>query len=263
MGLIHWRYEKMNTLQRKVYATTDFNFTPGERAAVSFITSDEVDHEGDVVIPAGVDWKSVWLRNPVVLASHNFQAWPVARGEWIRVAKGDGFTGLLGKAIFDDDEEAQKLFGKVQRGIVRGQSIGFKAPDDMRPGEWGPPTFEELKRRPDWKGAKRVIRRCVLLEWSFVGIQMNSSSLVCAVSKGLQLETKGFRGGSMDPTRARDEMKLRVYSFVLEALAPLRRQAEADTRAELARRAERHRLDHPYNGIRDGVPGHLARRRGG
>ncbi|WP_406699244.1 hypothetical protein V5E97_10240 [Singulisphaera sp. Ch08] len=40
-------------------------------------------------------------------------------------------------------------------------------------------------RRPDWKGAERIIRRCVLLEYSVCSLPMNPQALVAAVNKGV------------------------------------------------------------------------------
>lgn len=176
----------------KAFSPAEINFTPGERSAVSYITSDVVDNEGDVVVAAGVDYHSVFETNPVVMSCHDYQKWPVGLCDWIKVVKATPqrrFNGLIAKTTFDDAPDALRLFTLVQKGIVRGQSISFRPPEDLKPGEWGPPSKDELRARPEWETARRVIRRCVMLEYSFVPIPMNQESLVLAVSKGLELPT--------------------------------------------------------------------------
>ncbi len=183
----------------KQFTPAEINFTPGERSFVAWISMDVVDIEGDVVVPSGVDYESVFMGvqgdpshpgNPVVMAVHDYQRWPIGTCEWIKVARPSRrlqFSGLYSKTLIDEDPDALKVFGMIQRRVVRGISIGFRPPEDFRPGEWGPPTQAELAARPDWATARRVIRRCVLLEYSVVPIPMNQSSLIVAVSKGLEL----------------------------------------------------------------------------
>lgn len=173
------------TLTRKVFDPVENHFTPGERSMVSWITCDNVDHERDVVVSSGVDYKTHFQQNPVVLAVHDHGRWPLGKCEWIKAKRNGGFNGLYAKTIFDGDEEAEKVWMKVKNLSLRGISIGFRPPDDMKPGEWGPPTREELARRPDWKGADRIIRRCVLLEYSVCSLPMNPRALVDAVNKGV------------------------------------------------------------------------------
>lgn len=172
-------------LTRKVFNPVETHFTPGERSMVAWITCDNVDHERDVVVSAGVDYKTYFQSNPVVLAVHDHGRWPLGKCAWIQAKKNDGFNGLYAKTVFDEDEEATKVWGKVKNESLRGISIGFRPPDDFQPGEWGPPTKEELARRPDWKGAMRIIRRCVLLEYSVCSLPMNPRALVDAVNKGI------------------------------------------------------------------------------
>jgi hypothetical protein len=166
-------------------------FAPGERADVSYITTDVVDNEGDVVVAAGVDYTSVFMKNRVVMAKHDYQSWPVGKCEWIKAQKATPqrqFNGLIAKTIYDTDPDADRLWGMVQRGLVSGKSIGFRPPDDFNwQLDWGPATQQELKERPEWESARQIIRRCVLLEYSIVPIPMNQESLVLAVSKGLEL----------------------------------------------------------------------------
>ncbi|WP_159452149.1 HK97 family phage prohead protease [Singulisphaera sp. GP187] len=183
--------EVLFTLTRKVFEPVETHFTPGERSMVAWISTDCIDHERDVVVSSGVDYKTFFLGktpeegNPCVLAFHDFGRWPLGRCEWVKIKQSRAFNGLYAKTIFDDDPETEAVWRKIKSRSLRGISIGFRPPEDLKPGEWGPPTREELVRRPDWKGAERVIRRCVLLEYSVCSLPMNPQALVAAVNKGV------------------------------------------------------------------------------
>ena len=191
----------------KDFIPAETNFTPGEDSDVSYVTTDIVDHDREVIVSAGIDFASVFMKNPVVLARHDQKTWPIGRCEWIKVAKATAsrrFNGLIAKTIYDQDPDAQRVFGMVKRLVVKGKSITATPPDDMKPGEWGPPTREEIKARPDWANAKRIIRRSVLVEYSVVPVPANKESLVLAVSKGLVLPTY-LRGVVVDEMKSEIE----------------------------------------------------------
>lgn len=192
-------------LTRKVFEPAETSFTPGERSMVAWISTDCVDHERDVVMASGIDYKTFFLGktpedgNPCVLAFHDFGRWPLGRCEWIKAKTSREWNGLYAKTIFDDDPETEAVWRKIKSRSLRGISIGFRPPDDLQPGEWGPPTKDELARRPDWKGAERIIRRCVLLEYSVCSLPMNAQALVIAVNKGVHRPVYNLaKGAAMD-----------------------------------------------------------------
>lgn len=180
-----------SVLTRKIFEPVESHFTPGERSMVAWISTDCVDHERDVVVASGIDFKTFFLGktpeegNPCVLAFHDFGRWPLGKCEWVKIKQGREFNGLYAKTIFDEDPDSEAVWKKIKSRSLRGISIGFRPPDDLKPGEWGPPTREEISKRPDWKGASRVIRRCVLLEYSVCSLPMNPQALVMAVNKGI------------------------------------------------------------------------------
>ena len=171
-------------LTRKYYTADEINFTPGERSFVAWISVETVDREGDVVVAKGIDY-SEYMTNPVVVAIHDYGKWPLGQCEWLKVKSTPKWKGLYGKANVDDDEDTEVVWKKIQGRSVRSVSIGFLPPEDMSKGEWGPPTADEVRRNPHWAGAKRVIRRCQMIEFSVCPIGMNPHALIEAVSKGL------------------------------------------------------------------------------
>lgn len=168
----------------KYFTADEINFTPGERSFVAWISVEVVDREGDVVVAKGIDFAE-YMTNPVVVAIHNYGKWPLGQAEWLKVKTSPKWTGLYGKANVDDDEDSEVVWKKIQGRSVRSVSIGFLQPDNAAKGEWGPPTPEEVRRNPHWAGAKRVIRRCKMVEFSVCPIGMNPAALIEAVSKGL------------------------------------------------------------------------------
>lgn len=172
-------------LVTKYYTADEVNFTPGERSFVAWVSTEQVDREGDVVVASGVDFKTEYLANPVVMAVHDYGRWPLGQCEWLKVKSGPQWRGLYGKANVDDDADAEVVWKKIQKRTVRGVSIGFQPAKGMKSAEWGPPTADELRKNPHWKGARRIIRRCVMIEFSVTPIGMNPSALIEAVSKGL------------------------------------------------------------------------------
>lgn len=81
-------------------------------------------------------------RNPVMFLQHNDYDLPIGRWENIRI---EG-SQILADAVFDEqDDQAMKVKGKVDRGFIRMASIGAWAPEEktedpamMLPGQTGP-----------------------------------------------------------------------------------------------------------------------------
>src|SRR4051812_17471003 len=63
--------DKEHAVRRKAYEPkAPPEFVEGEKADISWISTKEVDHEGEVVLPEGIDL-SIYQKNPVVLWSHD------------------------------------------------------------------------------------------------------------------------------------------------------------------------------------------------
>src|SRR6185312_13335064 len=160
-------------LIRKTFEPSEVNYTPGERSFIPWISTETVDREGDVVVARGIDFKGFVEDNPCVMAFHDYGRWPIGRCEWIKVKQANGFAGIYGKAVIDEDPDSEVVWKKIHRRTARGVSTGSTPPADLGRGEWGPPTADELKKTPNWTGAKRIVRRCTMIEFSVVPIPMN------------------------------------------------------------------------------------------
>lgn len=90
----------------------------------TFVLSDEsLNSQGFRVMTGGIDL-SQFEKNPVMLYAHDSDMLPIGRWENVRV-EGDR---LLADAVFDqEDEFAKKVENKVEQGIIKCCSIGFRA----------------------------------------------------------------------------------------------------------------------------------------
>lgn len=104
----------------------------------TFVLSDEsLNSQGFRVMTEGIVLDQ-FKKNPVMLFSHNMDMLPIGVWENIRVEDGK----LLADAVFDqEDEEAKKIEKKVENGIIKCCSIGFRVlewsedPELLLPGQ--------------------------------------------------------------------------------------------------------------------------------
>lgn len=133
----------------------------------TFVLSDEsINSYGFKVLTAGID-TSVFEENPVMLYEHK-SIHLIGRWERVRV---EG-NRLKADAVFDsEDELAGKIGGKVERGFLKGVSIGFQILE----------TGQE--RTPDG-AVVPVVKRCKLMEASLCAIPSNANALRLYNEKG-------------------------------------------------------------------------------
>lgn len=153
---------------RKGIVPSDTQFEEGERAAVSYITTKDVDRDGEIVEPFGVDLEA-YRKNPVVLFGHNYSELPIGKNLWI---KSDD-RGLIAKTQYASHEFAQKVYEYRKEGMPLAQSIGFI------PIKWEDNTDKANK---SWS---RRYTKWHLLEYSDVPVPANPEAVAIAVSKGL------------------------------------------------------------------------------
>lgn len=86
------------------------------------ISDESLNSYGFWVKSEGIDTTS-FSRNPVMLFNHNKEAMPIGTWDNLRVESGE----LLADAVFDmDDTLAKEVARKVEKGIIRGASLGLK-----------------------------------------------------------------------------------------------------------------------------------------
>ncbi len=165
-------------------ATTELS--PGERADVSWITTEAVDRQRDVVLSAGMD-DGQFRANPIVTLAHDYARPPVGRSLWRRKVRDGATRGVKAKTVYPARPDAwadpewlpDRAFALVKAGLMGAKSIGFLSL------EASAPTADEVKRHPEWADVVRVVRKWLLLEYACHWLPVNPECLVESVSKGL------------------------------------------------------------------------------
>ncbi len=165
----------------KVAARMDFE--DGERADISLVTTDTLDHDREVVDPAGMDW-SVFRRNAQVTFAHKYDALPVGRSMWVKRKREGDVNGWIAKTAYHSRPEGwtgewlpDAVWHMVRSGDLPGKSIGFY-PLDIHS-----PTPDEIKRRPELAECRAVISKSLVLEYAVAPIPANPDALVQSVAK--------------------------------------------------------------------------------
>lgn len=173
------------TYRRLSANPSEFSIEEGERTDVSFITTDAVDRDGEVVLPGGGDWKNY---NRVVTFAHDYKGLPVGSNWWIRPKMKGQYSGLIAKTHYParpKDWEGPWMPSAVlhlmQQAVptCTGKSIGF-IPLNIRPA-----TAEEKAKRPELKDTP-IIDKWVGLEYAVAPVPCNDTSEMVAVSKTLK-----------------------------------------------------------------------------
>lgn len=138
---------------------------------VTFVLNDEtkLNSYGFRVLNSGINLER-FNTNPVMLAQHGNTIWLVI-GKWenIRIES----SLLLADAVFDlEDDDAKKIAGKVERGFLKGASIGISY------------NYEYVERNPD---DTYVLTACELFEASIVAIPSNANAVKLFAAVGTPL----------------------------------------------------------------------------
>jgi hypothetical protein len=158
----------------------------GERSDVSWISTEDPDRTGDVVLARGMN-DSQFRQNPIVTLNHCYQTPPVGKSLWRKVAKDGDMRGVKAKTHYptrpadwghDRDWPADIALALVQADLLRGKSIGFlptkvHIPDEKEIGQY------------NWQGVGLVIDEWILLEYACVFLPAQQNAVVEAVSKSL------------------------------------------------------------------------------
>jgi hypothetical protein len=156
-----------------------------------FVFNDEsiVNDRGFILLNAGIDLAR-FKANPVMLRQHDPEH-VVGRWDNIRI---EG-TKLLADPVFDEeDDDAKKLKGQVDREFVKGAS------------PWIVPLEAELREVPTL-GYLAVVTKSELMEGSIVSIPSNALSLRLSSRDGKILESN-------------DEIKLAIESITINKQSP-------------------------------------------
>jgi hypothetical protein len=203
-------------------------FKTGEHCDVSWISTEAIDRDKEVVRSAGMNL-SVYKGNPVVTLGHNYGQPPVGRSLWQKRARDGDRLGIKAKTQYPGRPESwpedkpwtpDTAFALVQAGLMAGKSIGFL------PLKWHSPDYGEIGQNPALKDVARVIDEWLLLEYACTWLPTNQEALVEAVSKS-QIELPesfadalGVKTGALPQQETASAGSTRIVRFTaLEEIA--------------------------------------------
>lgn len=192
----------------------------GERTIVAYINTDAIDRYRTVIVPKGAKLDN-YNKNKVVLLNHDFDR-VVGKNLWIKIQDGR----LVAKTKFPPaelSEDGDRCFRMYQEGYMCGFSISFD------PIDYGPPTPDEIRARPELAECRCMYRTWDLLEYSCVAVPANPEAVALAVSRGYVLPEWVER--AKKPSAAKPELpplEGRTYGQVKTAFY---RQLDAQIRA--------------------------------
>jgi hypothetical protein len=171
-------------LCRLVTAKAPTELLDGERADVSWITTEAIDREGEIVVARGMN-DSHFKLNPIVTLQHTYRLPPVGRSLWRKRTKDGSLAGIKAKthypprpADWSDAWPPDQVFALIQAGLLQGKSIGFLRLKSHAP------SSHEIAARPELAQVSRIIDEWLLLEYACTFLPCNQEALVEAVSKG-------------------------------------------------------------------------------
>jgi hypothetical protein len=170
-------------LIRLVTAKAPAELLVGERADVSWITTESVDRDCEVVVAKGMN-DSQFANNPLVTMMHSYSQPPIGRSLWRKRAK-DSVAGIKAKTQYPTKPDdwtgdcwpPDSAFALVKAGLMQGKSIGF-----IRLKSHGP-SSSEIGQKPDLANVSRIIDEWLLLEYACTFLPTNQEALVQSVSK--------------------------------------------------------------------------------
>ena len=167
----------------------------GERSDVSWISTEDPDRVGDVVVAKGMNDGQFRL-NPIVTLNHCYSMPPVGRSLWRKLVKDGPLRGIKAKTLYPPrpaawaegkDWPADVAFSLIQADLLRGKSIGFL------PVKVHVPDAQEKRQWLDDRGQTEinlVIDEWILLEYACVVLPAQQNAVVESVSKSQQARTE-------------------------------------------------------------------------
>lgn len=205
-------------------ATTELS--GGERADVSWISTEDPDRGGEVVMARGMN-DSQFALNPIVTLNHCYWAPPAGKSLWrkrIKSADSAGRAGIKAKTHYpprpeswptDTDWAPDIAFALVEADLLRGKSIGFL------PTRVHVPTEQELAAFKRGSNAELrvdlVIDEWLLLEYACVFLPAQQNAVVEQVSKTLPASRSFLQALGIEPAPA-PKPKLLVPHCRLETI---------------------------------------------
>jgi hypothetical protein len=226
-------------LVRLVTAKAPTEVMDGERADVSWITTEEIDRENEIVVARGMN-DSHFKLNPIVTLQHCYWQPPVGKSLWRKRAKDGPLVGIKAKTLYpkrpdawpDDDWTPDTILQLIQAGMMQGKSVGFLRLKSHSP------SSHEIAADPAMAQVSRVIDEWLLVEYACTFLPMNQAALVEAVSKsGLAPDRLKAVGIELRPPEPPPPTRLMPFTLESEMHNAIRRRIAAFDFEALAKQA--------------------------
>jgi hypothetical protein len=159
--------------RKRTVAKAPTEILTGERSDVSWISTEDPDRTGDVVLARGMN-DVQFRQNPIVTLNHCYWAPPVGKSLWRKFATDGAVRGIKAKTQYPHrpgdwaegkDWPADVAFSLVQADLLRGKSIGFL------PVKVHTPDARDLQAN-QWDKVSLVIDEWILLEYACVFLKL-------------------------------------------------------------------------------------------
>lgn len=162
----------MNPVLRAFNAVVD-DVDNAERSITAKVSTFSVDRHNTVFDARGCDLHN-YNNNRVVLWEHSRDpvrgALPIGTNLWIKVDRSSN-PKLIARTKFKKDDFSQQLFEAYRDNEMSGWSLS------AIPTEYGPPTQEEIRSRPELSTVDTVFRKYDLCEYSAVAVPSCADAL--------------------------------------------------------------------------------------
>jgi hypothetical protein len=184
-AILHSLPQEDRQLAHFVTAKAATEVLDGERSDVSWISTESIDRDKEIVIAKGMN-DGQFAANPLVTMNHCYSRPPVGRSLWRKRAKDGQLTGIKAKTQYpvrpadwtDDCWPPDAAFSLVKAGLLNGKSVGFIRLKSHAP------TSHEIAAKPDlFANVTRIIDEWLLLEYACTFLPTNQDAIVEAVSK--------------------------------------------------------------------------------
>lgn len=149
----------------------------GNRRVPVRLTMAIVDDDKEVLLPKGMNIKR-YRKLPVVLWSHQWAEMPVGRNIWPFKIMDDEVRSVAEMLPEGIDTRADGIVRYLDSGFPLGVSVG------VRYDEVHPPTERELRAHPEWAGARQIVSKWTLYEYSFTPVGSNPEAMALGIEKG-------------------------------------------------------------------------------
>jgi phage head maturation protease len=210
-------------MKHRIFAGATIKATgePAQRTFLARITSGEIDREGEVVQPEGMD-ASEFLKTSTIFWNHDYDR-PIGKATSIKKNSGgiDSDAQIAARpADYVGEFWPDFVWAMIAQGLVKGVSIGFDAIDRRLATAGDRGAFG-----PD---CKSVVSKWKLLEWSIAPLQCNTDAVILAVQKGL---VKPEAAKIVYPKLQLPKKRKKTFLLILMPLPAVKREPTA---AELA-----------------------------